>query len=306
MPMTPAFRPIEFASDGATIRGRLYLPDDHPAPVVIMAHGFSATIPMTLDKYAEQFCERGLAALAFDHRGHGSSDGEPRGEINVWVQARGYIDAIGFARGTSKIGRSPVVLWSDSLSARVALGVAALDDRVDALVCQVPAFGDEPGTGDPDGVRLDAMRRFLATGAVRRPADAWVRSAVVSADQSTNPSALEPLTAFRWFIDYGGRYGSGWTNRVVFTGPRDAPDYDPFACAPAVRVPVMFAMSPNDEMEGANSQVARALFDRLPGPKELLEVPGGHFGIIEHPSHAFDAASEAQATWLSRAVAAIS
>ena len=261
---------------------------------------------MTLDKYAERFRERGLAVLAFDHRGHGTSDGDPRGEINAWVQARGYIDAIDFVRASAELGASPIALWSDSMSARVALGVTALDDRVEALVCQVPALGDAVGADDPEGARLDAMRRFLAAGAFRRPADAWVSSAVVSADQSTSPSALKPLTAFRWFIEYGGRYGSGWTNRVVFTGPRDAPDFDPMACAPRVLVPTLFAMSPEDEMPGAVSAVARAVFDRLAGPKELVEVDGGHFGIIEHPSAAFEHASEAQAAWLTRTLGATS
>ena len=125
-------------------------------------------------------------------------------------------------------------------------------------------------------------------------------SAVVSADQSTSPSALMPLTAFRWFIEYGGRYGSGWTNRVVFTAPEDAPDFDPFACAPGVRIPALFVMSPDDEMQGAVSEVTRAVFERLAGPKELVEVDGGHFGIIEHPSAAFERASEAQAAFLAR------
>lgn len=300
----PDYRPVEFTSDGATLRGRLYLPADGPAPVVVMAHGFSATVPMTLDKYAERFCDRGLAVLAFDHRGHGASDGDPRGEINIWVQAQGFIDAIGFVRGSDEVGRSPIAILSDSLSAKAALGVTALDDRVEALVCQVPAFGDEVGADDPGGVRLDAIRRFLAAGQVRRPPNAWVSSSVVSPDQSTSPSALKPLTAFRWFIEYGGRYGSGWTNRVVFTGPSDAPTFDPFAFAPCVSVPTLFVMSPDDEMPGAVSQVTRAVFDRVPGAKELVEVDGGHFGIIEHPSVPFERASKAQTDWLIRTLGA--
>ena len=305
-PSTPvtAYRAVEFTSDGATIRGRLYLPGDRSAPVVVMAHGFSATIPMSLDKYAERFCEQGLAVLAFDHRGHGTSDGDPRGEINVWVQARGYLDAVEFVRASGTIGQSPIALWSDSMSATAALGVAALDDRIAAVVCQVPAFGDEVKGADPDGARLDAMRRFLAAGPVRRPAETWVASSVVSPDQATSPSALKPLSAYRWFIEYGGRYGSGWENRVVFTAPSEAPDFDPFACAPRVHVPTLFAMSPDDEMPGATSDVSRAVFAHLAGPKELVEVDGGHFGIIEHPSVAFERASEAQAAWLARTLGA--
>ncbi len=55
MPTTSGFRPVEFTSDGATVRGRLYLTEGLPAPLVIMAHGFSATVPMTLDRYAKRF-----------------------------------------------------------------------------------------------------------------------------------------------------------------------------------------------------------------------------------------------------------
>ena len=299
------YRVVEFTSDGAVLRGRLYLPERVPAAVVVMAHGFSATIPMVMDRYAECFQARGLAVLAYDHRGHGSSDGEPRGEINAWVQARGYIDAIGAASAFTEVGSSPIALWSDSLSTRVALAVAALDDRVSALVCQVPAFGDTPGADDADGSRQATMQRFLAAGQVRAESGKWRESAVVSPDQVSNPSALTPLTAFRWFIEYGGRYGSGWTNRVVFTAPDDAPPFDPFACVQRIGVPTLIVMSPDDEMPGANSDVTRAIFERIPGHKELVEVEGGHFGIIEHPSVAFERASQAQAVFLARALGGI-
>ena len=59
-------------------------------------------------------------------------------------------------------------------------------------------------------------------------------------------------------------------------------------------------MSAHDEMPGAVSEVTLAVFDRISGPKELVEVDGGHFGLLEYPSHAFDQASQAQAAWLAR------
>ncbi len=62
-----------------------------------MAHGFTTTINgMIADKYAERFRESGFAVLLYDHRNFGISDGEPRQELNFWVQSRGYIDAIDF------------------------------------------------------------------------------------------------------------------------------------------------------------------------------------------------------------------
>jgi len=40
----------------------------------------------------------------------------------------------------------------------------------------------------------------------------------------------------------------------------------------------MFAMSADDEMPGAVSKVTRAVFDRISGPKELVEVDGATSG----------------------------
>lgn len=81
---------VEFPSEGATLRGLLLRPDGpaHP-PVVIMAHGTSATIHMVADEYAAALHLHGLAVLLYDHRNLGASDGEPRQEINPWIQCRG-------------------------------------------------------------------------------------------------------------------------------------------------------------------------------------------------------------------------
>ena len=50
-------RDIEFDAEGVTLRGWLYLPDRGvgAAPVVVMAHGFSAVKEMHLDSFAEAF-----------------------------------------------------------------------------------------------------------------------------------------------------------------------------------------------------------------------------------------------------------
>ncbi len=86
---------VTFSSEGANLSGWLYVPDSGPPwPLVVMAHGFSATRHMTADKYAEVFHAAGLAVLLYDHRGFGDSGGEPRLQINPWIRARGYRDAI--------------------------------------------------------------------------------------------------------------------------------------------------------------------------------------------------------------------
>ena len=72
-----------------------------------MAPGFSATISgMVADRYAEVFSNADYFVLLYDHRNFGQSDGEPRQEINEWIQARGYRDAITFVMSLPEITTS--------------------------------------------------------------------------------------------------------------------------------------------------------------------------------------------------------
>jgi fermentation-respiration switch protein FrsA (DUF1100 family) len=300
-------RPVEFPSQGAMLRGRLFLPaagGRRPA-VVIMAHGFSATADgMVADAYAQVFREAGLAVLLYDHRNFGRSGGEPRQQIDSWLQVLGYRDAVGFLGTLDDVDASRVAVWGDSKSGGGVLVAAAFDPRITALVTQVPACGDAPPHADPGDALLDAMAGTYASDLLP-PADVVEGPMpVVAADQLATPSALTPLTAFRWFMEYGGRYGTGWQNWVTGVDRSRSEPYQPVLCATRVRVPALFVIATNDEMPGASSAVARLAFDLVPGPKELLEVDGGHFGLLYHPGTLFDIASRAERDFLIRHLAA--
>jgi hypothetical protein len=50
----------------------------------------------------------------------------------------------------------------------------------------------------------------------------------------------------------------------------------------------------DDEMDGADSDVARHVFDRANAPKGRFEIAGGHFGALYHDSPEFNASASAQ------------
>jgi uncharacterized protein len=294
-------RDVAFRSEGADLSGWVYEPaSDPPWPLVVMAHGFSATRHMTADKYAEVMRAAGLAVLLYDHRGFGDSGGEPRQQINPWIQARGYRDAISYGRSLEEVDPSRVAIWGDSLSGGVALAVAGVDGRVAALVAQVPAVGREMPPADPDGSLCRALEETILSGLVE-PSEGEVQGPlpVVSDDQVRRPSALRPLTAYRWFIEYGGRLGSGWVNDVTRARPNTPVAWHPSLCATHVSCPSLFLVSPRDEIPGSAPSVARSAYDKLAGPKGWVEIDGGHFGLLYFPSEEFERASSAQVRFLS-------
>ena len=293
---------VSFPSEGAVLRGRLYLPEGvtRPLPVVIMAHGFSATINgMVADRYAEVFYRAGFAVLLYDHRNFGISGGEPRHEINRWIQARGYLNAIDFVSTISEVDDSRLALWGDSSSGGEVIIVGAVDQRVRAVVAQVPACGREPSPEDPDGSLFEALRETLLHGDVAAtPETTYGPKAIVSFDQVGSPSILPPLTAFRWFIEYGGRHGTLWENRASVVTPETPVPFHPGLGAPHLRAALLMVIAAQDEMPYSESDVSRMVFDAASEPKQLIELEGGHFGLLYFPSELFAEASSIQAEFL--------
>ncbi|GAA4750941.1 alpha/beta hydrolase [Actinomycetospora chibensis] len=82
-----------FDSHGSRCAADLYLPDERirPVPCVVLAHGGSGTKRLGLPAYAEKFAAGGIAALVFDYRGFGASEGQPRQVIDVAAQRADYL-----------------------------------------------------------------------------------------------------------------------------------------------------------------------------------------------------------------------
>jgi uncharacterized protein len=298
-----AIREVEFPSEGAKLRGLVFLPRERrgkPA-LVIMAHGTSATITMVANSYADVFCRAGLAVLLYDHRNFGRSEGEPRQEINPWIQCRGYRDAVKFAEGLDEVDPERIALWGDSYTGGQVIVVGAIEQRVKVIVAQCPVFGAEPPAIEPSSANFTLIKEILSRGDVRgSPETTMGPMPVVSFDQAGTPSLLKPIQAFRWFIDYGGRAGTRWINSATRVLPATPATYHPMLCAPFVKVPTLLMVAPEDEMVHANYTVARQAYELIPGPKQWYDIGGGHFGLLYYPSNLFDEASRVQTEFLKR------
>jgi uncharacterized protein len=130
---------IEFASEGTTCRGWLFLPDgDGPFPAVVLAGGWCYVRELVMPYYAQAFAEAGIAALVFDYRNLGVSEGEPRQHLDPWAQIRDYRNGLSFLERRAEIDASRLAVWGISYSGGHALILGATDPRVKCLVSQIP------------------------------------------------------------------------------------------------------------------------------------------------------------------------
>src|SRR5690349_11819894 len=132
---------VEFQSGGVTVRGDLYLPEgEGPFPVVVMAGGWCYVKELRQPQYAEEFVARGFAALIFDYRNIGASDGEPRQHLNPWDQIEDYKNAISYLETRGDIDSDRIGAWGISYSGGHVLILGAVDPRVKVVVSNVPVI----------------------------------------------------------------------------------------------------------------------------------------------------------------------
>lgn len=132
-------REVEFKSKGVTCRGLLVAPDqgDGPFPMAVMAGGWCYVREIVMPHYADFLVKAGMAALIFDYRGFGASDGTPRQHLDPWDQIEDYKNAISFVETLPEVDPERIGVWGISYSGGHALIVGATDPRVKCIVSNV-------------------------------------------------------------------------------------------------------------------------------------------------------------------------
>lgn len=286
-------RDIEFDADGVTLRGWLYLPHaSRPAPLIVMAAGFACVKEMHLDRYAEVFAEAGLAALVFDFRNLGASDGQPRQELNPWLQIEDYRHAITYATTLPELDRGRIAVWGSSYSGGHALVAAATDRRVRCAAVQVPTIsGHDSGLRRVPMNQVAALTQAFAEDRVRRIRGDAPATREIVRGSTDNP--IYPASEVReWFLD-SAKNAPAWRNEVTLRSLEFARGYEPGIHVPHISpTPLLMIVALNDFTSCTDLQLEA--YNRALQPKKLVTLQGGHFAPY---GEEFGAASAAARDW---------
>ncbi|MEV0286009.1 alpha/beta hydrolase [Kribbella sp. NPDC050820] len=271
---------VSFSAAGVQCVGYLYLPaGSRPLPCVVLCHGFSGTMDRLFD-YAERFAAAGFAALVFDYRGFGESDGEPRQLPDIDAQLVDVRAAVAFARGHERVDPDRVLLWGNSLGGAHVITVAGSDPRIAGVVAQIPFNGfpkKVEGRSTADTLRLlgaivwDAVRGKLGLPPYYIPMVGRPGQLAVTA----TPEAEQHIQ-----ILTGGQT-TLWRNSVAPRGLLQMMRYRPAEAAARLTCPLLVCVATEDRETPL--ETTRQLADRAPRG-ELRAYPGTHFTFYTDPA----------------------
>ncbi|WP_246051650.1 alpha/beta hydrolase [Panacagrimonas perspica] len=287
---------IEFKTeDGTTLRGWHYAPSfgDGRFPTIVMAHGFSAVKELLLDRFAEAFVAAGFAAVVYDHRNLGASDGLPRQHIDPWQQVRDWRDAITYAETLPQTDAQRIGVWGSSYAGAHAMVLGAQDRRVRCVVAQVPLTSGHANFRRL--VRADqivVMQRAFDEDRRRRSRGEPAQLIPVVAPEG-QPSALPTPDSYSWMTSRAKEHAPSWRNEVTLQSAELFSEYEPGAYVEFVSpTPLLMVVALDDELAVADE--ALKTYAKALEPKRLEGIRCGHFDVYDQY---FSRSSGAAVSW---------
>ncbi|KQR98456.1 alpha/beta hydrolase [Williamsia sp. Leaf354] len=271
---------VGFSSAGERCAGWLYRPqaDDNasgPVPIVVLGHGLGAVKEMRLDAFAERFVAAGYAALVFDYRHFGDSEGTPRQLLDIGKQRADWHAAIAHARGLDGIDPDRVALFGTSFGGGHVLAVAAQDPRVAAVISQCPftsGLASALTLGVGPSVRVTALGLRDAVAHLTRRS----RVMVPLAGRPGEAALMNAHDALGGYLGIVPEGEDDFANAVAATIGLQIPMQRPGKYAADIEVPVLFGVCEKDTVAPAGPTLRFA----AKAPKGVIKrYPVGHFDI---------------------------
>lgn len=281
---------IEFVGkDDVVLRGWLYCPlsltSSHPS-AIIMTHGFSAVKEMGLDEYARVFCRDGkFYVLVYDHRTFGSSDGQPRQDINPFNQIDDYSYGINYLENRFNKQIS-IGIWGISYSGGHVLVVGSREkQRVKCIVSQAPTI-----SGKKNLTRRPHWQKILAEGSSYPNENEDYIPIVHKTNETDLSNSLYQFCTLKYAA-------SGWINRMTRRSIRYYSEYEPWESLKEISpTPLLMIVAKNDTVTSTEDEID-AFEKYTMEPKRLVLVEGGHFSLYNTEEECFQIAVKEALQW---------
>ncbi|TGJ86986.1 hypothetical protein E0Z10_g1719 [Xylaria hypoxylon] len=266
--------------DGLTLRGTLYIAGVN-SPAVIITPGFNVTRDVLLPRIAQYFQLAGITALVYDPRTIGSSDGNPRNEINPAQQVTDYHDALTFLKTNGRVDPERIAYWGFSFSGAVALAAAALDKRSKLVIAVCPLTHWDLDVSKWRGVMAKAMQdresRLSGNAAFSLP---------MITDRGVNPAGFSSgMGATELDLVAEARKIPGFNLNTTIQTYYNIMSWSPFKLLKFLTPTPVLIVTPEDDRISPLADQTELIYNHIQSPKQMYVVPKkGHMDVLDGES----------------------
>lgn len=282
---------INITSQHQTLSGHLYLPNTEVSslPLIILCHGFCGVKELLLPAFAQRFADQGYAALTFDYRGFGESEGEI-GRLVPQLQIEDIQAAIEWAGTQTNIDSNRIGLWGSSFGGANAIIAASQNPQVQCVVAQLTfADGETVITGE---MQPEEKEKFVST--LTRMRDKKEKTGkemmVPIAKVLSDPQSVEFFNQFK--DDF-----PALTIKIPFLTVWETMNHKPVNALPNLNKPLLIVAAGEDGVNPLSE--SEKLFSQANEPKKLhVEQGATHYEVYsgEH----FESVVQQELDWFNQ------
>jgi fermentation-respiration switch protein FrsA (DUF1100 family) len=283
-------RRLRFNVEGAHLAATLHLPDGlrpgERRPGIVLCNTFAAVKEMVLPAIARGLARAGFAALAFDYRSFGDSDGEPRCALRPWDQVEDARSAVTCLQQQPEVDPDVVGIFGAGLGGGVAIAAAAGDPRVTAVAALAPVGDGERWlrTLRAEG-QWSALRRRLTLDRRQRARTGY--SEYVHALAAAGFAVIPCDDAALAFVERCYAVMPSLRRQVTLASAEAIADFVPEALAGRISPrPLLLMAAPGDCLVPVRE--ADALFRAAREPRTIAYLPSGliasHYDLYGEPA----------------------
>ncbi len=260
-------------------------------PAVIITGSWSTVKEQMPSVYAPLLAEAGYAALIFDFRGYGESDGQPRDVESVAMKAQDLRAAVRFLQGNGGIDSRRIGVMPICASAGVAALATVDEPGIKSIAMVAPwlhnkdivrnLFGGEAGVAQRLEQAKIARQIYGENGIV-----SYIKLA-----SNTDPTAA--LYAADGALDYYLNPKRGavrhWGARFAVMAWTEWLQFDPISIAGKLTVPTRIITGDGT----ATPEGAKEFAARMRAPHDLVSLPGTQYDFYDNPRTVSSAAAAA-------------
>ena len=260
---------VVFESNGERLVGDLYLPDDYQVgdklPSMVVTGAWTTVKEQMPARYAAEMADRGYAALAFDFRGWGQSEGEPRQLEDPERKTQDIVAAADFLATRPEVDTSRISGLGICASSGYMADAAARSPRIRSLALVAPWLHNAELVDETYG-GAEAVEELINTARMAEGKAKMVEAASMTNEDAVMYEAPYYTEADRGAIpEYVNEFNvASWEPWLTYDAVRLSSDIN------AAGVPVTIVHSEAAAIpEGAHS-----FFDALTVPKSELWLDG--------------------------------